>query len=76
MSFLSRAGDVKTRSLYREVKSFIQANNESSLLFTRNLTDNAEVYKNLLTAQVEDELSSKYLKDIKELELIYFIHLC
>ncbi|MBN8686957.1 MAG: DUF262 domain-containing protein [Chitinophagales bacterium] len=65
--WLSRAGDVKTRSLYREVKSFIQTNNESSLFFTRNLTDNAEVYKNLLTAQVEDELSSKYLKDIKEL---------
>ena len=65
--WLSRAGDVKTRSLYREVKSFIQTNNESSLLFTRNLTDNAEVYKNLLTAQVEDEMSSKYLKDIREL---------
>jgi uncharacterized protein with ParB-like and HNH nuclease domain len=65
--WLSRAGDVKTRSLYREIKDFIQTNNESSLLFTRNLADNAEIYRNLITAQAEDELSNKYLKDIREL---------
>ncbi|MDB5278385.1 MAG: hypothetical protein JWR61_3340 [Ferruginibacter sp.] len=65
--WLSKVGDVKTRSLYREIKAYILLHNESSLTFTRNLAEGAEVYKSLLTGQVDEEITSKYLKDIREL---------
>jgi uncharacterized protein with ParB-like and HNH nuclease domain len=65
--WLSRVGDVKTRSLYREIKDHLITTNESSLLFTRGLADGADAYKNLITAQVEDETAAKYLRDIKDL---------
>jgi hypothetical protein len=65
--WLSKVGDVKTRSLYREIKDHLRRSGESSLVFTRALSEAAEVYRNLITAQVDDEQAAKLLRDIKDL---------
>jgi uncharacterized protein with ParB-like and HNH nuclease domain len=65
--WLSKAGDVKTRSLFREIKSHIIEQNTGSLLFTRELAESADTYKDLVLGQIDNETSSKYLKDVREL---------
>jgi uncharacterized protein with ParB-like and HNH nuclease domain len=65
--WVSRAGDVKTRSLYREIKEYLVNSEESSLKFSRDLSDAAEAYRQIVTAQVDDEAANKLLRDIRDL---------
>jgi hypothetical protein len=52
--WLSKHGDVKTRSLYREMKDWIEANEENSLTFSQDLAETALVYRDLVTARDDD----------------------
>ncbi len=52
--WLSHRGDVKTRSLYREIKSTIQTENTDSLVFSRQLQEAASVYRDLVAARDPD----------------------
>lgn len=65
--WLSKAGDVKTKSLFREIKGALVEQQIPSLIFTRELAENAETYKELVLGQIENEQGSKYLKDVREL---------
>jgi len=65
--WLSKAGDVKTRSLFREIKSHTIEQGTESLYFTRELAESADTYKDLILGQIETELGSKFLKDVREL---------
>lgn len=47
--WISREGDVKARSLYREVKAKILDDDVDSLLFSRDLRSSALVYQDILT---------------------------
>jgi uncharacterized protein with ParB-like and HNH nuclease domain len=71
--WVSHFGDVKTQSLYREIKSRIMADNISSLEFSRRLQESAAVYSNLVTAQDDDPEISASLADIVALgaDLLY-----
>ena len=68
--WISNEGDVKTRSLYREIKSHVTSaeNNVDSLAFTRKLRDSSVVYREtILAAQDEEEDIRQLLEDIKTL---------
>lgn len=52
--WLSQHGDVKTRSLYREIKASIQTDNTDSLIFSRRLQDAALIYRDLVAAKDQD----------------------
>jgi uncharacterized protein with ParB-like and HNH nuclease domain len=66
--WISREGDVKARSLYREVRANIIDNDVDSLLFSRELRKSANVYQEILSANFgNDELLCKLLGDIGEL---------
>jgi uncharacterized protein with ParB-like and HNH nuclease domain len=60
--WLSRAGDVKARSLYREIKAYILANNVPSLDLSRDLSSEAGVYADILSAN-DDDPEMKMLLD-------------
>jgi uncharacterized protein DUF262/uncharacterized protein DUF1524 len=62
--WVSHYGDVKTQSLYREIKARLVADNISSLEFSRSLRDSAVVYSNLVSAQDDDPETAGYLADI------------
>jgi hypothetical protein len=53
--------------LFREIKGHLVEQNTGSLQFTRELAENAEIYKDLILGQVESETASKFLKDVREL---------
>lgn len=65
--WLSREGDVKTQSLYKEIKLKIITENIDSLLFSRELRDSSLVYRDIIAAKDEDPELSKMLGDVKEL---------
>ena len=65
--WLSRTGDVKTRSLFREIKAHLVAENTESLTFTREMAEESDTYYNLLLGQIENEAGAKLLKDVREL---------
>lgn len=65
--WLSHQGDVKARSLYREIKSNIEANDVDSLEFTRQLCDSSSLYRDIVSSQHEDEEIAALLSDINEL---------
>lgn len=66
--WLSREGDVKARSLYREIKAKIIERNEDSLNFSRNLCDSSRVYQDILNATYEGSPKiAKLLGDISDL---------
>ncbi len=52
--WLSRAGDVKARSLYREIKAYILANNLPSLDLSRDLSAEADTYASILSSDDDD----------------------
>lgn len=62
--WLSREGDVKARSLYREVKSNITENEIDSLSFSRDLRASALVYQDILTGTHSDEDISTLMTSI------------
>jgi hypothetical protein len=65
--WLSRAGDVKARSLYREIKAFILANNVQSLDLSRELSSEADVYADILSANDDDTEMKGLLDGLKVL---------
>lgn len=66
--WISREGDVKARSLYREVRSNIVERNTNSLDFSRQLRDSASVYQEILGANYgADETICGLLSDIGDL---------
>jgi hypothetical protein len=62
--WISREGDVKTQSLYREIKHNIEENHVSSLAFSRDLRDASIVYRDLLAGRDDDEQLSVMLSDV------------
>lgn len=66
--WLSREGDVKSRSLYREIKTNVIDSNIESLSFSRTLRDSSRIYQDILNASfVGNERIAKLLSDIGEL---------
>ena len=65
--WISKEGDVKTQGLYREIKDVFLKRGYKSLDFTRNLSDAASIYKDILAAQHEDIEIAKMLRNINEL---------
>lgn len=62
--WISRYGDVKTQSLYREVKSTIETENLGSLELSTALSDAAKLYRRLLNADADDETTAEMLESI------------
>lgn len=62
--WLSRYGDIKTRSLYREIKSRMTIDNISSMALSRELSDEAEIYESIITADHDDPEIKHLLKGI------------
>lgn len=56
--WVSHNGDVKTQSLYREIKDFITGNNINSLTFSRSLRESSILYRDILSAQNDDPETS------------------
>ncbi|MGH3005453.1 MAG: DUF262 domain-containing protein [Gaiellaceae bacterium] len=52
--WISHRGDVKTRSLYREIRRTIEDENRSSIEVSRDLESSAEIYSDLITARADD----------------------
>lgn len=65
--WLSKAGDVKTRSLYREIKSRLTEDAVNSLDFTRELSQSAEAYNDLIRCRSDDADFRDLLKTVREL---------
>lgn len=65
--WISHEGDVKTQSLYREIKEKIVAHNISSLSFSRDLRDASIIYREIIAAQDDDENISMLLHDINDI---------
>jgi len=65
--WLSNHGDVKTRSLYREIKHFVQEEDLNSLEFTRGLCDSSLVYRDIVTSQNDSPEIAALLTEVNEL---------
>lgn len=66
--WLSREGDVKTRSLYREIKAALYDRDIQSLEFSRTLRDSSIIYRDILNANFDgNEKIAKLLADINDL---------
>lgn len=59
--WVSKHGDVKSQSLYREVKSVIEKDNISSLSLSTELSDAATLYRRIKAADAETEEASDIL---------------
>ena len=68
--WISREGDVKKHSLYREIRNDIQKKTARKypLDFTRNLRKDAKVYEDLVAARDEDDDVAKLLRDVNLLD--------
>ncbi len=62
--WLSHEGDVKTQSLYREIKGTILERDTSSLVFTRSLHSASVTYRDIVNASDDDEELARHLVDI------------
>ncbi len=60
--WLSREGDVKARSLYREIKTNILDKNADSLTLSGDLQGEALVYEKIVTAEEEDTILKALLE--------------
>jgi len=65
--WISHYGDVKTRSLYREIKRKITSDNLDSLMLSRELRDAALVYQDILSGRSDSNNVSRLLRDAVEL---------
>jgi hypothetical protein len=70
--WISYQGDVKTQSLYREIKDDITTKNIDSLIFSRLLSDASVVYRDILTGNHPSEDVSRLLKDVNDLDATQF----
>lgn len=65
--WISLEGDVKTQSLYREIKANILNNDIESLQFTRKISDAASLYRDIATASSDSESIAEILGEIREI---------
>lgn len=65
--WISHYGDVKTQSLYREMKSTILRDNIDSLELSRHLRDSSVVYREIVSAHTDNANIEKHLIDVKDL---------
>lgn len=65
--WISSHGDVKSQSLYREVKSKIEADNISSMAISTDLSDSAKLYRKLKAADYDHEEIAENLMAIQSL---------
>lgn len=65
--WISHHGDVKTQSLYREIKNHIIDQDVDSLHFSRSLADSASIYADIAAAKDDNAETQKRLTDINEL---------
>ena len=61
--WIAREGDVKTRSLYREVKSQVMEQDIDSLQFSREISDSSRVYREILAASFSGDREIEGLLD-------------
>lgn len=66
--WITHYGDVKTRSLYREIKSNVTDANIDSLVLSRKFRDSALVYRDILASRNEDERIAALLRDANEVD--------
>lgn len=59
--WVSKHGDVKSQSLYREVKSVVEAEDISSISLSTELSDAAKLYRKIKIADAETEEASDIL---------------
>jgi hypothetical protein len=62
--WISKHGDVKSQSLYREVKSVIEKENISSVALSTELSDAAKLYRKIKVADADTEEASDILSAI------------
>lgn len=62
--WVSKHGDIKSQSLYREVKSVIETDDISSISLSTELSDAAKLYRKIKLADVETEEASDILAAI------------
>jgi len=62
--WVSKHGDVKSQSLYREVKSVVENENINSIALSTELSDAAQLYRKIKTADAETEEASDILAAI------------
>jgi uncharacterized protein with ParB-like and HNH nuclease domain len=65
--WISHQGDVKTQSLYREIRDYVLNNDVDSLSFSRRLRDSSIVYRDILGAQDDDQEVARLLGNLNEL---------
>jgi hypothetical protein len=70
--WISHHGDVKTQSLYREIKGNILAGNRNSREFSRDLSGAAAIYREVIGADHANEEIARLLKALNELEASLF----
>ncbi|MBY5989335.1 DUF262 domain-containing protein [Roseovarius atlanticus] len=64
--WVSRYGDVKSQSLYREIKRKVEAEKIDSIALSTSLSDSAASYRMLLGANTDDAEFNKVLSEVKE----------
>jgi hypothetical protein len=65
--WLSHHGDVKTRSLYKEIRHDVISRNESSVVFTRSLKRSASLYRELVSGRDDDPELQRFLRSVSML---------
>jgi len=65
--WISRKGDVKAQSLYREIKDAVETENVDSLEFSRQLRDASILYRDILNAHLGDQELDHTLQDIADI---------
>jgi hypothetical protein len=65
--WISRRGDVKARSLYRELKTTITAEEIDSFVLSRELAEAAPLYRDLVRGREEDPELRRALQAIRQL---------
>lgn len=65
--WVSNHGDVKSQSLYREIKAAVIDQNLESRHLSRNIRDASVIYREIVSAHDEDEDRANLLTDIKDM---------
>lgn len=63
--WVSNHGDVKTQSLYREIKDYIVDNDSDSVALSRQLNDASEVYREIVSGRDDDAQVQNLLQDVQ-----------
>lgn len=63
--WVSHYGDVKSQSLYREIKATILEKGISSAALSKSMSDSASLYRDLIKAEVDDEECSNMLESVQ-----------